>query len=316
MNISTISPAKFDTGKSVTLSGTGFGSSQGTVTIGGQAQAVTSWSDEEIVFTSARGAQSMGACRVDVVAASGATGTLIFSDAFTSGSPTGWTTYGAQNGGTLAVVDGAWKGAMAASVADVTVYAVKNIAASSLSELYISFRSKMPASTHGIKFLKIFGQNNAGTYANVTFGLDYSGLDNGGMLGVSYGDGTTTANDTQRVIFFDSARSSVVGRAPSPVVSRPMNADFASTDWGADWHTFKLKVKFNSGTSALNEVADGEFYVEIDGSVYLNATGIFNRHYSNGPIDSIQLFGYAGGTPPSNWEIWYDDVVLSAGGFV
>ena len=68
MNISTISPTKFDTGKSVTLSGTGFGSSQGTVTIGGQAQTVTSWSDEEIVFTSVRGAQSMGACRVDVVA--------------------------------------------------------------------------------------------------------------------------------------------------------------------------------------------------------------------------------------------------------
>jgi hypothetical protein len=71
MNISTISPAKFDTGKSVTLSGTGFGSSQGTVTIGGVSQAVTSWSDTSITFTSVRGAQSMGACRVDVVKGGG-----------------------------------------------------------------------------------------------------------------------------------------------------------------------------------------------------------------------------------------------------
>lgn len=242
-------------------------------------------------------------------------GTLIFGDDFTSGSPTGWTNYGAQNGGTLAVVDGAWKGVMAAGVNDTTVYATKNISSENLSDIYIQFRAKMPASKHGIKFCKIFGQNSNG-YANFTFGLDYTGLDNGGFLGVSYGDGTTTSNDTQCVIFFDSTRVSYVGRAPSPVILRPMDADFASTDWGTDWHTFKFRIKFNSGTTAVDEVADGAVYVEIDGNVYLNATGLFNRHYSNGPIDRVGIWNATQGGVPSNFELWYDDFKISTGGFV
>jgi hypothetical protein len=255
-----------------------------------------------------------------VVAGSGAVGgggTLIFSDDFTSGSPdAGWTNYGAQNGGTLAVASNAWKGVMAAGVNDTTVYATKNIAALNLSDIYIQFRAKMPASKHGIKFCKIFGQDD-GTYANCTFGLNFTGIDNGGMLGVGFGDGagSNTTNDNTNEIFFDSARSSSPGRAPSPTILRPMDADFASTDWGTDWHTFRLRVKFNSGTTALNEVADGAFYVEIDGNVYLNATGLFNRHYSNPPISSVGIWNFTQGTPPSNFELWYDDFKILTDGF-
>ena len=245
-----------------------------------------------------------------------ASGTLIFSDDFASGSPSaGWTSYGAQNGGTLAVVDNAWKGVMAAGVNDTTVYATENISLYNLSDIYIQFQAKMPASKHGIKFCKVFGQTTSG-YANCTFGLNFTGIDNGGMLGVGYGDGTSTTNDNTCEIFFDSARTSTPGRAPSPTIIRPMNKDFASTDWGTSWHTFKLRVKFNSGTTAANEVPDGAFYVEIDGNVYLNASGLFNRHYSNPPIASIGFWNYTQGNPPSNFEIWYDDFKISMGGFV
>jgi hypothetical protein len=82
-SISTITPATFDSGRSVTLTGAGFGASQGSVLIGGQAQSVTAWSDTSITFTTARGSQSLGACRVDVVKGGGAA--AFFTDGFESG---------------------------------------------------------------------------------------------------------------------------------------------------------------------------------------------------------------------------------------
>jgi hypothetical protein len=66
-SISAITPSSFDSGRSVTLTGSGFGASQGSVLVAGQAQTVTSWSDTGITFTTVRGSQSLGACRVDVV---------------------------------------------------------------------------------------------------------------------------------------------------------------------------------------------------------------------------------------------------------
>ena len=73
-SISTISPSTFDDGKPVTLTGSGFGSSTGQVLIGGVAQNVNTWSDDEITFTTVRGSQSLGACRVDVVRSAGFSG--------------------------------------------------------------------------------------------------------------------------------------------------------------------------------------------------------------------------------------------------
>jgi hypothetical protein len=76
-----------------------------------------------------------------------------------------------------------------------------------------------------------------------------------------------------------------------------------------------MHVKYNSGTTAENEVADGEYYVEIDGKVYVNATGLFNRHYSNLPIDRVEFFNWAqNGTQP--FEIWLDDIRVTTGGFL
>ena len=73
-------------------------------------------------------------------------------------------------------------------------------------------------------------------------------------------------------------------------------------------------MKYNSGTTAQNEVPDGKYYVEIDGVVYVDASGLFNRHYSNAPIDRVELLGWAqSGTAP--FEILYDDFRITTGGF-
>ena len=66
-SISSITPATFDSGRSVTLVGSGFGSSEGSVLIGGQAQSIEFWTDTQIEITTVRGSQSLGACRVDVL---------------------------------------------------------------------------------------------------------------------------------------------------------------------------------------------------------------------------------------------------------
>lgn len=84
-SITSLTPAAFDSGKPVTISGSGFGSSQGQVLIGGVSQNVSTWTDTAITFTTVRGSQSQGACRVDVV---GGGGTPFFTDGFESGNLT------------------------------------------------------------------------------------------------------------------------------------------------------------------------------------------------------------------------------------
>jgi hypothetical protein len=75
-SITSISPAAFDDGKPVTLTGSGFGASQGSVLIGGVAQNVNAWSDTSISFGAVRGLQPLGACRVDVVSSPSAPVTM------------------------------------------------------------------------------------------------------------------------------------------------------------------------------------------------------------------------------------------------
>ena len=187
-------------------------------------------------------------------------------------------------------------------------------------DLYLDFWAKMPTPTkQGLKFLKIFGARgtiDTSNYANTTFGLDYTGVDVGGMYAVSYGDGATVSNDTASVINFDGSNGPWMGRSyGTAVVATPQHHIWSASNWGITWHHFRMHVKFNSGTTAQNEVADGAYFVEIDGLVYVDASHLFNRHYSNGPIDRIELFGWTQtGTTP--FEIWYDDVRISTGGFL
>jgi hypothetical protein len=194
-----------------------------------------------------------------------------------------------------------------------------DVSAHATRELYIDFWAKMPSTTkQGLKFLKIFGKRGVtdnDNYANTTFGLDYTGVDVGGMYCVSFGDGAGVSNDTASVINFDGSSGSWIGRSyGTAVVSTPQRHIWASSNWGTTWHHFRMRVKFNSGTTADNEVADGAYYVEIDGQVYVDARNLFNRHWSNGPIDRVELFGWTQ-TGTSPFEIWYDDVTISTGGF-
>jgi hypothetical protein len=135
------------------------------------------------------------------------------------------------------------------------------------------------------------------------------------MYAVSFGDGSMTANDTQNVILFDGTNPTWIGRSyGTAMVDTPEGHLWASSNWGTGWHLFELYVRFNSGDSPGTEVADGAYIVKIDGVTYVSATGIFNRHYSDAPIDNIQLFGWEqNSSQPS--EVWYDNVEIAIGGF-
>lgn len=218
---------------------------------------------------------------------------------------TSWNS-GTVTGGTLAVVSGALKGTYPIPAGGDYCY-LEFYPPAGLTEIFVTFKAKM-TNPHAIKFFKVFGVNSAGNYANATFGLSAGGQ----MTQTSFGDGSTIANDTQNVISLTGSGSSI-GRSPAPIVSTPQNAAFTAIGDG-NFHTFKIRYKRNSGTNALNEVADGIFYVEIDGLVYVSATGIFNRHYSNGPIDRFYLFGYAQDNDYA-FDMTVDDVNVYTGAF-
>lgn len=62
LSITSVTPSQIDSGESFTITGTGFGATQGLslVQIGGVTQTPTSWSDTSITCTATRGSQSMG----------------------------------------------------------------------------------------------------------------------------------------------------------------------------------------------------------------------------------------------------------------
>lgn len=195
-----------------------------------------------------------------------------------------------------------------------------SVAPLNLSDIYLTFRAKMPGATGGCKFAKWFGINN-GTYHNATFGLNYApeeGDSHGDMNRISFGDGSEENGDTANFVQLKGGYPAGVGRSYPTTASvlTPQNKDFHAAEWGTGWHTFKMRMKFNSGSTALNEVPNGVFYLEIDGNVYANVTGIFNRHYSNSPFfDYITLGGHAQSNP-SNFALHVDDIKFSIGGFV
>lgn len=199
------------------------------------------------------------------------------------------------------------------------IYGTVNLPRRDITELFIEFKAKLPEHKQGFKFLKIFGQYTpTNGYANTTFGLDY---DSGEMHAVSFGSGDLdgaelTENDTHNVIFFSGDLLNWSGRSANvSKILTPQRKAWTQSDWGDKWHHFRFHLKFNSGTSKSTEKADGEYYVEIDGKVYVDARGLFNRHYLNLPIDRLELFGWSqSGTAP--FEIWYDDFRITTGNFV
>lgn len=181
-------------------------------------------------------------------------------------------------------------------------------------DLYIEFWAKMPSGMGGFKFLKIFGQRLTPTnYADMTFPTDYTGIQPGALAAVYYGDGTQITNDSQNAIFYSG--TAISGRSAGIAsIQTPQDAMFTAADWGTAWHHFRIHVKFNSGTSSANEVPDGEIYVEVDGKVYLDATGLYDRNPTNGPIQKVEFFGWAQ-NDAAPYQIWYDDIRITTGGF-
>jgi hypothetical protein len=251
---------------------------------------------------------------------------VLTSTQFTTLNEPGWG-FGAQAGGNVRIStdpaqnhnDGATAivGSYPASGnGESYVWGGYDVSSLGLSDVYIDFWAKMPGAKQGLKFLKIFGRHGADdSYSNTTFGLDYTGIDLGGMAAVSFGDGANPQNDTQNIIILNGDYPNWIGRSyGKATVSTPQNSIWQSSNWGTSWHHFRMHVKFNSGTTAATEVNDGEYYLEIDGKVYADAKGLFNRHYSNGPIDSVAIFNWAqSGKLP--FEIWYSDMTISTGCF-
>lgn len=222
-----------------------------------------------------------------------------------------------ESGGALSYASGYASGSYPAAVSANAVGINFKFPTPTEQEVYVEFKARMPGNKHGFKFLKVFGTTGVNAAANCTFGLDYNGTDNGGMLVWSHGDGASSGGqDTSHVISLNEAVfSSFLGRNSGAAISTP-NDEFASTDWGTGWHTFRMYFKHNTGLSSETEVADGSVYIEIDGDVYLDAGGLFTRHFNNGQlIDHIGIFGWSQGGGPA-FTAEYDDVVISTGGFL
>ena len=257
---------------------------------------------------------------------------MVFSESFDNASLPTALGLGAQLGGQLQLVSDpaetfggkgkslkvTYPAQVAGAIGASFAWGSVNLTPYNTNDVYIRFRAKMPKLKGGLKFAKIFNQQPAGTgYAHATFGLDY-GL--GTMTAVSFGDGTALENDAQQAIRFDGTNPDWVGRSYGKsgfLVSTPQGKSFEALDWGTDWHLFELYAKFNSGTSAATEKNDGEFFVRIDGRVYVDAKGLFNRNYKNLPLERIEILGWS--QPPEqestpSFEVWYDDIQVSIHG--
>ena len=141
------------------------------------------------------------------------------------------------------------------------------------------------------------------------------------MHQIEFGDGSDPQNDMQNALRFNGDYPNWIGRSYGKTanIKTPMNKVFGAADWGSDWHTFKIMVKFNDGDSAENEVANGAYHVEIDGNVYADATGLFNRHFASGAIDHIGFGGWAQGSrnaPNPAFDLYYDDIVVTRDGWL
>lgn len=198
------------------------------------------------------------------------------------------------------------------------MWADYNVASLQTEDIYIEYWAKMPGTKGGAKFLKIFGDRPPpyNNFANTTFSTDYTGIDSGAILKIIFGDGTNLENDGQNAIKLTGSYLNMMGRSyGTAVVQTPQNNGFSSTDWGTGWHHFLIHAKFNSGTTAQNQVPNGEYFLEIDGKTYLDAVGLYNRNPANGPINRIELFGWAQ-NDPTPFQVWYYDVRISTGGFM
>ena len=191
-----------------------------------------------------------------------------------------------------------------------------NLSALKTEDVYIEFWAKMPGVKEGCKFVKIFGDRSSATgYADTTIYTDYTGAAYGAIRQIAYGDGGGLVNDSADIIDLTGLHSYLGRSGNTAVVNTPQGSVFSAANWGTGWHHFRIHVKFNSGTTSQNEVPNGEYYLEIDGKVYVDATGLYNRNPANGPINKIEFFGWAQ-TELQPFQLWYYDIRISTSGFM
>lgn len=195
-----------------------------------------------------------------------------------------------------------------------TPYTDMGILAGDYQEIYVEFEARYPGTVHGNKFCKLFGSSAGTGYANMTAGPNYSA--NQSFDRISFGDGTTVSQDTTHQIRLDGTTdANDMGRGWATSNINTPNGEFIATDWGTDWHTFRMYFKYNTGTTSGNEVANAAAYLDIDGVLYCDAGGFFNRNPNNSQYASaIGLFGYLQGNSV-DIELNYDNVKLTVGGF-
>lgn len=184
-----------------------------------------------------------------------------------------------------------------------------------LQDVFIEFDARMPGTKSGMKFCKIHNDEN-GT-ANTTYGCEGGvGPGAGDITGVSFGDGTTTGNDVANLLLLGGDYPQWIGRSygAGAVITykTPTPSNFS---WDNNWHNFKIRHKYNSGTTSGNEVNDGIIYLMIDDQLYVSAVNIFNRHYTNGKRPVRITFGdWAQGNAAA--EINFRNIKISSGGFM
>lgn len=244
-------------------------------------------------------------------------GTLIGLADFTNGSTTPSSIYtgatwesGSQSGGTISVVDGYYHATYPIPTGATYTWLNFKIAPLNLYEFYLTFRARF-TDPHSVKFCKVHGKEVGANYSNTTYQVTTAGV----MQQILFGDGEDVSNDAERTIYLSGANPTQIGRSyGTATVLTPQGASFTGFQ-DEDWHDIKIHHKFNSGTTEENQIADGEVYLEIDGLVYVNATGLFNRHYASAPIDYIAFGDWAQDSDYA-FEIDYDTIKISIGNFV
>lgn len=208
------------------------------------------------------------------------------------------TDYTAVDGGVITLNAGYLRMDYPSHIGVGNVYNELRIPCGGATDVYIQFDARFPqAARNNPKLCKYHGiESPTENYTNITIQPTNAGTFR--MYRVLFGDGTMfnkdpvsgtpEANDNSTAFNFLNDEPWLFGRneGVATVVQHSLT-DFIWTD--TNWHTFKIHVKLNSGTTALNEVNDGEFYVEIDGQVYLHVTDCYNKHYSNNGFEKISL---------------------------
>lgn len=249
------------------------------------------------------------------IAVAPSAGTLIGLADFADGNTTPASIYagatwfsGAYSGGAISVVNGHYRAEY--PIPSGAVYTVLNfiIEPLQLYEFYVTFRARF-TNPHAVKFCKVHGVEVGTNYSNTTYQVGSGGV----ITQISFGDGTSPSNDAQQYIGLNGANPEDIGVSfGTAVVLTPQSAPFDGFD-DEDWHNIKIHHKFNSVVDGV-AINDGEYYLEIDGDVYVNATGLINRHVDSEPIEYIAFGDYAQDNDYS-FTLDFDSIRFGVGGY-